>query len=83
MSMVAERQLEQMGKSKGAENHDHDLIHELSQRREALWRFDQYSVNAKTDERLQAFWHHWKEQAQDNVQQLKQCVANHCAKNCI
>lgn len=83
MSMVAEREMEQIGKSKGAENHDHDLIHELSKRLDSLWRFDQYIANAEKDEQLQASWQHLKVQEQNNVKQLKQFVARHCAKNCF
>jgi hypothetical protein len=29
---------EYMGKTQGAENHDHDLIQDLSKRLDALWR---------------------------------------------
>lgn len=83
MSMVAEREMEQIGKSKGVENHDHDMIHELSKRLDSLWRFDQYIANAQDDEQLQAFWQHLKEQEQDNVRQLKQFVAKHCKANCF
>ena len=83
MSMVAEREMQEIGKTRGAENHDHDLIHELSRRLDALWRYDQYIVNAANDEQLQAFWHSLKEQEQRNVKQMKQLVAKHCAKNCF
>lgn len=83
MSMVAEREMEQIGKTKGAKNHDHDLIHELSKRLDALWRYDQYIANAESDEQLQAFWESLKGQEQKNVQQLKQFVAKHCEKDCF
>ena len=83
MSKVAEKEMEQIGESKGAENHDHDMIHELSKRLDALWRYDQYIANAEHDERLQAFWHELKKQEQENVRRLKQFVAKHCAKNCF
>jgi hypothetical protein len=83
MNMVAEKEMQQIGKSKGAENHDHDIIHELSKRLDSLWRFDQYIANAEKDEQLQAFWQNLKEQEQNNVKQLKHFVAEHCAKNCF
>lgn len=83
MSMVAEREMEQIGKTKGAENHDHDLIHELSKRLDALWRYDQYIANAEDDEQLQGFWRNLKDQEQKNVKQLKQFVAKHVQKNCF
>lgn len=83
MSMVAEREMSQIGKTKGARNHDHDLVHELSKRLDAVWRFDQYIANAEKDEQLQAFWHELKDQEQDNVRRLKKIVAEHCAKDCF
>lgn len=83
MSMAAEKEMEQIGKSKGAANHDHDMVHELSKRLDALWRFDQYIANAEKDEQLQAFWHQLKEQEENNVRQLKQFIARHCAKDCF
>jgi len=43
--MVAEREMQHIGASKGAENHD--LIHELSKRLDALWRYDQSIANSK------------------------------------
>jgi hypothetical protein len=83
MTMVAEREMEQIGKTKGAENHDHDLIHELSKRLDAIWRYDQYIANAEEDEQLQSFWKTLKDQEQKNVKQLKQFVAKHCENNCF
>jgi len=83
MSMMAEREMEQIGKTRGAENHDHDLIHELSKRLDALWRYDQYIANAEHDEQLHAFWEQLKVQEQKNVRQLKQFIAKHVQKNCF
>ncbi|MBX6312813.1 MAG: hypothetical protein IRY99_07850 [Isosphaeraceae bacterium] len=34
-----------MGETQGAENHDHDLIQDLSNHLDALWRYDQYIAN--------------------------------------
>lgn len=83
MSMVAEREMERIGASKGAENHDHDMIHELSKRLDALWRYDQYVVNADGDSELQDFWRELKEQEQENVKRLKEFVAAHIEKDCF
>lgn len=83
MSMVSEREMEHIGETRGAENHDHDLIHELSKRLDALWRYDQYIANAAEDEALQQFWHDLKRQEQANVRQLKEFVAKHCANDCF
>jgi hypothetical protein len=47
MTLAAEKTLEHIGESKGIEDHDHDLVHELSKRLDALWRYDQYIANAE------------------------------------
>jgi len=83
MSMTAEREMEHIGQSKGAENHDHDMIHELSKRLDALWRYDQYIANADRDSRLQEFWRELKEQETENVKRLKELVAEHIDKECF
>jgi len=83
MSMVTEREMQQIGKTRGAENHDHDLIHELSRRLDSLWRYDQYIANAQQDEQLHAFWEEVKTQEQKNVKQLKQFIVKHVQKNCF
>ena len=83
MSLVAEREMEHIGQTKGAENHDHDMIHELSKRLDALWRYDQYITNSEKDSQLQQFWRDLKRQEQENVRRLKEFIAAHCAKHCF
>lgn len=83
MSLIAEREMEHIGETKGAENHDHDMIHELSKRLDALWRYDQYMANAAEDEALRQFWQDLKRQEQENVRRLKEFVAQHCANDCF
>jgi hypothetical protein len=83
MTLVAEKEMAQIGKTKGAENHDHDLIHELSKRLDALWRYDQYVANAEGDSELQAFWRSMKEQERENVGLLKQFIAKHIEMDCF
>jgi hypothetical protein len=83
MSLAAEKELAHIGESQGAADHDHDLIHELSKRLDALWRYDQYIANAEGMTDLQDFWRDMKEQDQKNVQRLKGFVAEHCKKECF
>jgi hypothetical protein len=83
MSMVAEREMERIGATKGAENHDHDMVHELSKRLDALWRYDQYIANSQKDSELQNFWRELKDQEQKNVKRLKEFVAAHIKKGCF
>jgi len=83
MSLTAEKDMEHIGQSKGAENHDHDMIHELSKRLDALWRYDQYIANAEGDSELQEFWQELKSQEQENVKRLKEFVSEHIDKDCF
>jgi hypothetical protein len=46
MTLVDEKSYEHVGATKGCANHVHDLIHELSAKLDALWRYDQYLANA-------------------------------------
>ena len=48
MSLAAEKELEHIGETCGVAGHDHDLIHDLSKRLDAVWRYDQYIENAKS-----------------------------------
>jgi hypothetical protein len=41
MALVAEKELEHIGETKGIEDHDYDLVQDLSKRLDALWRYDQ------------------------------------------
>jgi hypothetical protein len=83
MSMTAEKEMQHIGESKAIENHDHDMIHELSKRIDAVWRFDQYIANAEGDNELQDFWRDLKEQEQENVSRLKEFVAKHIENDCF
>lgn len=79
----AEKQLEHIGETKGIADHDHDMIHELSKRLDAVWRFDQYIANASEYEELRDFWNKLKEQEVENVEQLKHLIARHAANHCF
>lgn len=83
MRLAAEKELAHIGETQGAADHDHDMIHELSKRLDALWRYDQYIANAEGQRDLQNFWTNLKIQEQENVQRLKQMVAEHCRKECF
>ena len=83
MRLAAEREMVHIGETHGAADHDHDMIHELSKRLDALWRYDQYIANAEGQEELQEFWREIKEQEIRNVDRLKQMVAEHCRQHCF
>ena len=83
MRFAAEKEMVHIGETQGAADHDHDMIHELSKRLDALWRMDQYIANADGDINLQNFWRDLKAQEQQNVDRLKELVIEHCAKDCF
>ena len=75
MTLAAERELQHIGETRGCADHDHDLIHELSKRLDALWRYDQCIANAEGHSALADFWRDLKSQEQKNIERLKQLVA--------
>ena len=74
---------EHIGGSQGIENHDHDMIHDLSLRLDALWRYDQYIANARGNRTLIAFWKRIKDQETSNIKSLKKHIAIHAIKGCF
>jgi hypothetical protein len=83
MTLAAQKELEHLGESRGCQDHDHDLIHELSRRLDALWRYDQYIANAEGHAFLQEFWIDLLAQDRENVKQLKELIAEEIKKGCF
>jgi hypothetical protein len=83
MSMTTEKEYAHLGESRGCEDHDHDLVHDLSRRLDCLWRYDQYIANADGKAELQKFWRNVKAQEQANIQQIKKLIAEHVHSNCF
>lgn len=69
--------------AQGCENHDHDVIHELSRRLDGVWRYDQYVANADGQAELQRFWRDVKAQELQNIEQLKKLLAEHVQSKCF
>ena len=83
MALAAEKELKHVGESKGAADHDHDLVHELGKRLDAIWRYDQYVANAEDKPKLQELWRDLKRQEEQNVKKLKQFIADEIRSNCF
>jgi hypothetical protein len=83
MTLAAEKELEHIGESSGCADHDHDLIHDLGKRLDALWRYDQYIANAEGKPELQKLWRDLKKQETDNIKRVKQIVAEEIRQNCF
>lgn len=83
MTLAAEKELQHIGKSSGMSDHDHDLIHELSKRLDALWRYDQYIANADFRQQLVEFWNDLKTQEQENIRRLRELIADEVNSGCF
>lgn len=83
MRLAAEKELRHIGETAGCADHDHDLVHELSKRLDAIWRYDQYIANAKGHAHLQECWQNFKTQEQKNVQTLKSLIGEEVKKGCF
>ncbi len=83
MKLAAEKELKHLGENPGCADHDHDLVHELSRRLDALWRYDQYIANAEGHAFLQEFWTDLKFQDQEAVKRLKELIAEEIKKDCF
>jgi hypothetical protein len=77
MSVIAEKECEHPGVTRGIEAHEHDLIHELGRRLSYLWGYDRCVANASGHPALQEFWRGIKSQEQRNVAQLKKLIEQH------
>jgi protoheme ferro-lyase len=82
MRPEVEQEYAHIGETHAAADHDRDLVHELSKRLDAVWRYDQYLANAEWREDLQELWRDLREQDQRVINRLKGLIAreieNHC-----
>jgi hypothetical protein len=72
---------DQIGQTKGIRDHDHDMIHDLSKRLDAVWRYDQYIANADKFPDLQEFWKESKSQELQTIERLKELIREHVRQN--
>lgn len=72
-----------VGETAGMNNHDRDLVHELSRRLDCLWRCDQFIENAEGHEELVAFWKSVKNQEQDNIDRMRALVRKEIEADCF
>lgn len=64
-------QWEQFEESQGCADQDHFLVYEIRRRLDALWRYDQFMVNAEGRPELQACWRDFKAHGMESVARLK------------
>ncbi len=83
MTLSAERELQHLGETRGCQDHDHDLVHELSRRLDSLWRYDQYIANAEWRENIKRFWVDMKRYEQENINRLKELIKEEIRSDCF
>jgi hypothetical protein len=83
MALAAEKELEHIGETCGIADQEHDLIHDLSKRLDALWRYDQYIANSEDTLSMQDLWRDLKSQEIDNVKRIKQIIIEQVQQNCF
>lgn len=83
MTLTAEQEYKHIGETRGAEDHDFDLVSELHRRLEGLWRYDQYLANAEGKPELQELWRNLKNQENQNVKRLKQLITSEIKEGCF
>jgi hypothetical protein len=66
-----------VGETKAIRDHDHDMIHDLSKRLDAVWRYDQYIENAQRFPELQQFWEDSKQMEIQAIERLKELIRDH------
>ncbi len=80
MTLAAEKEYQHIGECRGCSDRARDLIHELSKRLDALWRYDQYIAHAEGHAFVEEFWGTLKQQERENIRQLKGLVAEELQK---
>jgi hypothetical protein len=83
MRQAGHEEYTHIGETHGAEDHDHDLVHELSKRLDAVWRFDQYIANAEDKPQIRDFWRRLKQEEIKIVDRLKELIAEEVRANCF
>ena len=60
---------------------NHDLVHQLSEDLDSLWRYDSYMKASQGCDGCTAMWRKFKEIDEEKVQMLQQEILNHVREN--
>ena len=83
MTVAREWEWQEIHQPYGCADHDQDLIYELSKRLATLSRCDQRIANADGHPKLVDFWNYVRLQEQDNVNRLKELIAEEINWGCF
>ena len=62
-------------------NHNHDLVHQLSETSDSIWRMEDYLKNAEGCEYCKSAWNKMKEDFENHVGLLKEEIIRHVNEN--
>ncbi len=62
-------------------DHNHDLVHQLSETSDSIWRMEEYLKNADGCESCQALWNEIKNDCEKHAELLKGEIARHVSEN--
>ncbi len=62
-------------------NHNHDLVHHLSETVDSIWRYDEYIKNSQGCEYCTALWNKLKETDQGVEKMLLEEIKRHLSEN--
>ena len=83
MTTATEQAVAHIGETAGMQNHDRDLVNELSRRLDCLWRLDQYIANAEGHDDLVEFWKSTKRQEQQNIDRMRSLIRSEIDNDCF
>ena len=83
MSKANDQSEKYIGDTAGVPNHIHDLVHDLSTRLDAVWRYDQYMENAGDDvnKKERKLWSDLRKSELKTVERLKVILHKQLGKN--
>ncbi len=83
MSTPNEQSEKHIGETKAVPNYVHDLVHDLSNRLDAVWRYDQYMANAgkEANKEEKKLWSDLRKSELKNVDRLKTCLHDALGKS--
>jgi hypothetical protein len=73
--VMQQQEYDKIGTTHPVSNQVHDLVHELSDRIDAIWRYDQYVQNAEGRQEIQDCWRQIKQHDEQVVTKLKDLLA--------
>ena len=62
-------------------NHNHDLVHQLSETSDSIWRMKEYLENANGCDSCQALWNEIMNDCERHADLLKKEIARHVGEN--